>query len=57
MHGDRLGADTQKFELPPDLVSELQRHAPTPKVDMTMDHWKPSLLDRVFALLSGKKST
>jgi hypothetical protein len=51
-----MGADAHKFELPPDLVSELQRHSPTPKVDMTMDHWKPSLLDRVFALLSGKKS-
>jgi hypothetical protein len=54
MHGDRVSADTHKFELPPDLIAELQRRGTTPKVDMNMDHWKPSLIDRFFALF-GKR--
>jgi hypothetical protein len=56
MHGDRIGADSQKFELPPELVAELQRSGPAKKIDMNMDHWKPSLVDRFFALFSGRKS-
>jgi hypothetical protein len=52
MHGDRAAGDSHKFELPAELVSELQRRGTAPKVDMQMDHWKPSLLDRLFALFS-----
>lgn len=56
MHGDRALNDTHKLELPPDLVQELQRRGTAPKVDMHVEHWKPSLLGRFFALFSGKRS-
>jgi hypothetical protein len=56
MHGDRALNDTHKFELPPDLVQELQRRGTAPKVDMQMDHWKPSLLGRFLALFSSKRA-
>lgn len=52
MHGDRAASDTHKLELPADLVAELQSRGTAPKLDMQMDHWKPSLLDRLFALFS-----
>ena len=57
MHGDRTVGDTHKFELPPDLLAELERRGTAPKVDMQMgDHWKPSLLSRFFALFSGNRA-
>jgi hypothetical protein len=56
MHGDRAPGDTQKLELPPDLIAELQRRGSGPKVDMQMDHWKPSLLSRMLEMFSGRRS-
>jgi hypothetical protein len=56
MHGDRALGDTQKLQLPPDLVAELRRQGTGPKVELQMEHWKPSLLGRFFALFSGKRS-
>jgi hypothetical protein len=56
MHGDRAVGDTTQLELPPDLVAELQRRGTAPKIDMQMgDHWKPSLLSRIFSIFSGKQ--
>lgn len=55
MHGDRTAGDSHKFELPQELVAELQARGPAPKVDMQMDHWRPSLLSRLVDLFSGKR--
>lgn len=55
MLGERALPDTTRLRLPPDLLSELQRRGPAPKDDMRVEGWKPSLLSRVLAFLTGKR--
>jgi len=55
MLADRAMADTSKLQLPADLLAELQRRGPTPKDDMRVDGWKPSLLGRFVELFTGKR--
>jgi hypothetical protein len=57
MHGDRTVSDSNQLQLPPDLVAELQRRGTAPKVELQMgEHWRPSLLSRIFSLFSTKRS-
>jgi hypothetical protein len=46
-------ADTEKFALPPDLLSELHRR-PVRRNDFHVEGWKPSFFGRVMELLGGK---
>jgi hypothetical protein len=55
MKPDRAAADTQKFELPQDLLSELQRRGGPHRHDFAVEGWKPSLFDRFVEKLTGRK--
>ncbi|HTX23139.1 MAG TPA: hypothetical protein VMD03_00650 [Steroidobacteraceae bacterium] len=54
MQMERLGEPT--LQLPADLLSELQRRGRAPRTDMGVEGWRPSLLGRLLALLTGKRS-
>jgi hypothetical protein len=56
MLADRAMADTSKLQLPADLLAELQRRGPTPKVDMRVDGLKTrSFLTRLLELVTGRR--
>jgi hypothetical protein len=54
MKPDRA-ADTSKFELPQDLLSELQRRGAAHRRDFAVEGWKPSLFERLVEKLTGRK--
>jgi hypothetical protein len=43
-------ADTSTLKLPAELLAELKRHT-RQKTDFRVEHFKPSLLDRLLGLL------
>jgi hypothetical protein len=53
---DRALTDNSKLQLPADLLSELQRRGPSHREDWKVDGWKPSLLARLLALFTGRRS-
>lgn len=54
MHAERA---EPKLELPKDLLAELQRRGNKPRTELHVEHWKPSLLGRLFGLFSGKRGS
>jgi hypothetical protein len=57
MHADRAALnDTAKFELPHDLVAEMNRRA-TARTDAfyQVEQFKPSLFGRLAQILTGKR--
>jgi len=51
MHAERV---EPKLELPKDLLAELQRRGAAPRTELHVEHWKPSLLGRLFGLFASK---
>jgi hypothetical protein len=47
--------DESRLQLPADLLSELKRRGAPPRTDMHVEGWKPSLLARLIALLTGQR--
>jgi hypothetical protein len=47
--------DEPRLQLPADLLSELQRRGTSPRTDMRVEGWKPSLLGRLVELLTGAR--
>ncbi len=45
-----------RLQLPADLLSELKRRGPTPRTDMQVEGWKPSLLGRLVELFTGRRA-
>jgi hypothetical protein len=56
MHAEPALTDTQKLEIPQDLMSALKTGAHKPKVDYGIEALKPSLLGRLIEKLLGPKS-
>ncbi len=54
MQAERAVAEP-RLQLPPDLLSELQRRGTQPRPDMRVEGWKPSLLGRILGLFAGKR--
>ncbi len=46
-----------KLELPKDLLAELQRRGNSPRTELHLEHWKPSLLGRLFGLFASKRES
>ncbi len=46
--------DEPRLQLPADLLSELKRHGASPRTDMQVEGWKPSLLGRLVELFTGR---
>jgi hypothetical protein len=44
-----------RLQLPPDLLSELQRRGTKPRTDMRVEGWKPSLLRRILGIFGAKQ--
>jgi hypothetical protein len=55
MHADPAMADTQKLELPHDLVAALNSRANKPSTDYGIESLKPSLLGRLMEKLIGPR--
>jgi hypothetical protein len=45
-----------KFQLPADLVAELQRRGAQPRTDMHVEGWKPSLIRRFLGFFGAKQA-
>ncbi len=56
MHAEPALADTQKLEIPHDLMSALQSGAHKPKTDYGIEALKPSLFGRLIEKLIGPKN-
>ena len=56
MHAEPALTDTQKLEIPHELMSALKTGAHKPKVDYGIEALKPSLLGRLLEKLLGPKS-
>ena len=56
MHADRTLADTQKLEIPTELISVLNSGAHKRKTDYGIEALKPSLLGRLIEKLIGPKN-
>jgi hypothetical protein len=56
MHAEPALADTQKLELPPELVSALAKRSNKPEMDYGIEALKPSLFGRLIEKLIGPKS-
>ena len=54
MHAENALADTQKLEIPQDLVSALGSHKPQP--DYGIEALKPSFFGRLIEKLIGPKN-
>ena len=56
MHAERALDESAKFELPKDLVAEMNRRASTRTNDFYhVEQWKPSFLGRVAQIFTGKR--
>jgi hypothetical protein len=55
MPADHAAADTQKLELPKDLVSALQNSAQRPQTDYGIESLKPSFFGRLMEKLIAPK--
>lgn len=53
MHAESSLADTQKLEIPKDLMSALSSGAHKPKTDYGIEALKPSFLGRLIEKLIG----
>jgi hypothetical protein len=56
MQAERAAVNEPRLQLPPDLLSELQRRGTKPRTDMRVEGWKPSLLRRIFGIFGAKHS-
>ncbi|HTV50957.1 MAG TPA: hypothetical protein VME21_07195 [Steroidobacteraceae bacterium] len=56
MQAERAVAEP-KFQLPPDLVAELQRRGAQPRTELHVEGWKPSLIRRLFGLFGAKQAS
>ena len=56
MHADPALADTQKLEIPHELINALSSGAHTPKTDYGIEALKPSFFGRLIEKLLGAKS-
>ena len=56
MHADPALADTQKLEIPKDLMSALNSGAHKPKTDYGIEALKPSFIGRLMEKLLGPKN-
>jgi hypothetical protein len=57
MQAERAALNEPRLQLPPDLLSELQRRGTKPRTDMRVEGWKPSLLRRIFGIFGAKQSS
>jgi hypothetical protein len=55
MQGDPALADTQKLEIPTDLLSALKSGAHQPRTDYGIEALKPSFFGRLLEKLVGPK--
>lgn len=55
MHAEHTMAEAPKLELPKDLLAELQRRGAPRRHDFHVESWKPSMLERLVGLLTGRK--
>jgi hypothetical protein len=56
MHAERSLDESAKFELPKDLVAEMNRRASARKDDFYhVEQWKPSFFGRVAQMFTGKR--
>jgi len=56
MHADPALADTQKLQIPHDLMSALNSGAHKPKTDYGIEALKPSFFSRLVQKLIGPKN-
>ena len=56
MHAEPALADTQKLEIPKDLMSALNSGAHRPKTDYGIEALKPSFIGRLMEKLLGPKN-
>ena len=56
MHAEPSLTDTQKLQLPPDLVSALAKRPRKPEMDYGIEALKPSLFGRLIEKLIGPKN-
>jgi hypothetical protein len=56
MHAEPTLTDTQKLEIPTELMSVLNSGAHKPKTDYGIEALKPSLLGRLIEKLLGPKN-
>jgi len=56
MHADPTLADTQKLEIPQELVSALNSRTHKPVTDFGIEALKPSLFGRLIEKLIGPKN-
>jgi len=57
MHADQATAEVPVLKLPPDLVTELNRHGTGKKKreDFRVEGWRPSLFGRLVEKLVGPR--
>lgn len=55
MRAEQATDQSPQFELPKDLVLEMQRRGAPRRHDFAVESWKPSMLERLIALLTGRK--
>jgi hypothetical protein len=55
MHAEPALADTQKLQVPTELMSALNSGAHKPKIDYGIEALKPSFFERLMAKLIGTK--
>jgi hypothetical protein len=56
MHAEPALSDTQKLQLPQDLVSALAKRSRKPETDYGIEALKPSLFGRLIEKLIGPKN-
>jgi len=56
MHAEPATVEVPQLKLPPDLLTEVTRRG-SAKTDFRVEGWKPSLLGRLVAKLTGVKGS
>lgn len=51
MHAEHRLADTSSLKLPEGLLAELKRHGKKSQPDFQVEHFKPSLFERLLEML------
>jgi hypothetical protein len=55
MHAEHATSDAPTLELPKDLLAELQRRGSSRRHDLSVEGWKPSVLERLIGALTGRR--
>jgi hypothetical protein len=54
MHAEHRLSDTASLKLPEGLLADIRRHSKKSEPDFRVEGWKPSLFERLLAMLGLK---